>query len=270
MLEKTIITAEDPTFSEYLQKVWRYRSFILTLAKRDLKIKYAQTSLGLAWSILQPLTAVVVFTLFFSVLLDVDAGYPYALFVLSGVLCWNLFNYIFSHGSTSLMNNQDLIRKLSFPKIVLPFSKAVVAFVEVGLTLVLLVPLIIWAQTPIATPILFLPIVLAFIALFSIGVSLILAASTLRFRDLHHIIPFLVNFGIWFTPVFYPVSLVPKEFAHLIYLNPMASLIEITRWSLLGDTLNPIAFSGLLISVIVFGIGLIYFKRVEDHISELV
>jgi lipopolysaccharide transport system permease protein len=117
---------------------------------------------------------------------------------------------------------------------------------------------------------LMLPVALIFIGMLSLGVSLILAATTLRFRDLHHIIPFLVNFGIWFTPVFYPVSLIPEKYASLIYLNPMASLIEIVRWSLFGDPLNIFAFTGVLISVIVLGIGVLYFKRVEDKISELV
>jgi lipopolysaccharide transport system permease protein len=270
MSERTVITAEAPTFSEYFGKVWKYRGLIITLARRDLKIKYAQTALGIAWSFLQPLTAVVVFSLFFSLLLNVDVGYPYALFVISGVLCWNLFIYIFSHGSISLMNNQDLIKKLSFPKLILPTSKVLVALVEVCLTLILIVPMMIWAEIPVSLRILGLPIALAFTAIFGLGASLILSAATLRYRDLHHIIPFLVNFGIWFTPVFYPVSLIPQEYSDLIYLNPMASLIELMRWSLFGEELNLLALVGVMISVIVLLIGLVYFKRVEDKIVELV
>jgi lipopolysaccharide transport system permease protein len=267
---RTIITADEPTLREYLHQVWRYRSFVITLAKRDLKIKYAQTALGMAWSVFQPLTAVVVFSLFFTMLLNVDAGYPYALFVLSGVLCWNLFNYIFSHASTSIMNNQDLVRKLAFPNIVLPLSKVLVGSVEVLFTLVLMFPMLLWWNMPLRINMLALPFLLFFVAIFSLGLSLILAASTMRFRDLHHIIPFLVNFGIWFTPVFYPVSLIPKAYAHFIYLNPMASMIGMVRWSLFGDPLEPASVFGLLITIILFVVGVIYFKRVEDKIAELV
>ncbi|MBI1286622.1 MAG: ABC transporter permease [Flavobacteriales bacterium] len=270
MSKRTVITAEAPSFSEYFRNIWKYRGLIVTLAKRDLKIKYAQTALGIAWSFLQPLTAVIVFSLFFGLLLDVNVGYPYALFVFGGVLCWNLFIYIFSHGSTSLMNNQDLIRKLSFPKLILPASKVLVAFVEVGLTLLLIIPMMAWSGIPFSLRMLAVPFVLCFTAVLGLGVSLILAAATLRYRDLHHIIPFLVNFGIWFTPVFYPVSLIPAEYSELIYLNPMASLIEMMRWSLFGEEMNVMALTGLMISVIVLLIGLLYFKRVEDKIAELV
>jgi lipopolysaccharide transport system permease protein len=235
-----------------------------------LKIKYAQTALGVAWSIVQPLVAVVVFTLFFGVLLNLETPYPYVLFVLSGVMCWSFFNFIFSHGSTSLMNSQDLIRKLSFPKIILPISKVLVALVEFAFTLLLMIPVFIYHQIPLSWSMLVFPIIMFFIMIFSLGLSLILAASTLRFRDLHHIIPFLVNFGIWFTPVFYPVSLIPEQFKDLIYINPMASMISLARWSLFGETVSYYAFFGIMTAIIFLMLGVVYFKRVEDRISETV
>ena len=267
---KTVITAENDTLSEYLGKVWRHRAFVLVLAKRDLKIKYAQTMLGVAWTVVQPLVAMLVFTLFFSLLLDVQTDYPYVLFVLSGVVSWNLFNYIFSHSSTSLMNNQDLIKKVSFPKIVLPISKLLVAGVELGISLIPLMLLMIWFRIPISFNIIWFPLVLFVIMIFSLGLSLILAASTLRYRDLHHLIPFLVNFGIWFTPVFYPVSLIPDQYKDYLYVNPMASFISMFRWSLFGETVSVAALSGVLTAVIFLVIGVIYFKRVEDRISETI
>lgn len=267
---KTVIDSRSDTLSQYVGKLWKQRVFILVLAKRDLKIKYAQTLIGLGWSIVQPLTAVVVFTLFFGVLLDMDAEYPYPLYVLSGVASWNLFNYIFSHGSTSLMNNQNLIRKLSFPKMILPISKVVVGLVEFSIVLALLVPLYIWYRMPLIPNMLLLPVVVGLIVLFSLGISLGLSAATIRNRDLHHIIPFLVNFGIWLTPVFYPVSLIPDRYAEFIYLNPMASLIAIFRWTLFGGELSGFTGFGVVISIIFLMLGVIYFKRVEDHITETV
>lgn len=267
---KTIITANNDTLSEYLGKVWRCRSFMLVLAKRDLKIKYAQTMLGVSWTVVQPLVAMLVFTLFFSLLLDVKTEYPYVLFVLSGVVCWNLFNYIFSHASMSLMNNQDLIKKVSFPKIVLPISKLMVATVELGISLVPLVLLMLWFRIPIGFNFIWFPLILFSIMVFSLGLSLILAASTLRYRDLHHLIPFLVNFGIWFTPVFYPVSLIPEQYKDYLYINPMASFIGMFRWSLFGEAISVATLSGGLTAVIFLVVGVIYFKRVEDQITDTV
>ena len=270
MPTRTVITANEPTLSEYFQQVWNHRGLIITLAKRDLKVKYAQTALGIVWTILQPLVAMLVFTLFFSLLLEVEAGYPYVLFVLSGVVCWNLLNYIFSHGSTSLMNNQELIRKVSFPKLVLPISKVLVALVEFAISSVPLLLLMIWYQTGLHLGLLLFPFVILLVVAFSLGVSLILAASTLRYRDLHHIIPFLINFGIWFTPVFYPVSLIPEKYAGFLYLNPMACFIGMFRWCLFGDELPVVALVGILTAVIFLVIGLAYFRSVENRITETI
>lgn len=267
---RTVISPENDSLGQYLYKVWQQRSFILVLAKRDLKVKYAQTFIGVGWSIVQPLTAVVVFTAFFGILLDMDTEYPYPLYVLSGIACWNLFNFIFSHGSNSLINNQDLIRKLAFPKMLLPISKVLVALVEFVVVLALMIPLFLWFQMSVSLNILMLPVVVLFIMLFSLGVSLILAAATLRNRDLHHIIPFLVNFGIWLTPVFYPISLIPEEYAEWIYLNPMASLITMFRWTLFGGDCSSFVLIGLVISVIFLLLGVGYFRHVEDRISDTV
>ncbi len=269
ILPTRIISSEQDSLADYFKKVVQHRALILTLAKRDLKVKYAQTYLGLAWTIVQPLTAVVVFSLFFSVLLEVKNDYPYVLFVLSGVLIWNLFNYIFSQGSTSLTNNQDLIRKLYFPKIILPLSKVLVALVEFGVTLVLLVGLLIFFQINIGWQIIFSPLIIAITIVFSTAVTLILSAATIKNRDLNHIIPFLINFGIWFTPVFYPVSIIPEKFSTLIYLNPMAGFIELFRWSIgLQQVFNPYYLMSVLVSFILLLISLVYFVKTEDSIAD--
>ncbi len=269
ILPTRIISSEQDSLADYFKKVVQHRALILTLAKRDLKVKYAQTYLGLAWTIVQPVTAVIVFSLFFSVLLEVKNDYPYVLFVLSGVLLWNLFNYIFSQGSTSLTNNQDLIRKLYFPKIILPLSKVLVALVEFGVTLVLLICLLIFFQINIGWQIIFSPLIVAITIVFSTAVMLILSAATIKNRDLNHIIPFLINFGIWFTPVFYPVSIIPEKFSNLIYLNPMAGFIELFRWSIgIQEVFNPYYLISVLLSFVLLIISLIYFIRTEDSIAD--
>lgn len=267
-MPKTLISAEPDTLGVYLKKVWQHRALILTLAKRDLKVKYAQTVLGLAWTFIQPLVAVITYTLFFAYIMNFETEYPYILFVLSGILLWGLFNYIFAQGSTSLMQNQDLIRKLYFPKIILPLSKALVGFVEfVIITLLFVVLMVVFKATP-SWKIVFIPLLLVSISAFALGMAFILSAATVRNRDLNHIIPFLVNFGIWFTPVFYPVTLIPQQFAHLLYINPMASIIQLFRVCVFGEVYNPNMFLGIAASFLTFIIGFCYFKKVEDSIVD--
>ena len=144
-----VYSSKPDSIIEYVKKIYQNRSLIYTFAKRDLKIKFAQTYLGLAWAIIQPLTAVIIFTVFFSFIMNFKIEYPYVLFVLSGVLVWGIFNYIFSQSSTSLFQSQDLIKKMSFPKIILPISKVILALVEFLITLVLLLLVVVrfhWLQ----------------------------------------------------------------------------------------------------------------------------
>ena len=269
-MPKTIISAESDSLSVYLQKIWQHRSLIKTLAKRDLKIKYAQTLLGLAWTVVQPLVAVVVYTLFFTLLMDFDTAYPYVLFVLSGILLWGLFNYIFSQGSVSLTNNQDLIRKLYFPKIILPLSKTLVGLVEFAIISILFVALLFFYQVVPGWKILLVPFILLTLCLFSVGLAFILSVATIKNRDLNHIIPFLVNFGIWFTPVFYPVSKIPEQFENFLYLNPLASLIQLFRVTLFNEAFSMYMLLGILISFLTFIIGFGAFKKAEDSIVDYI
>lgn len=269
-MSKTIISAESDNLNVYMQKIWQHRSLIITLAKRDLKIKYAQTLLGLAWTVVQPLVAVVIYTLFFTLLMDFDTAYPYVLFVLSGILLWGLFNYIFSQGSASLTNNQDLIRKLYFPKIILPLSKTLVGLVEFAIISILFIALLLFYQIGPEWKILLVPFILFTLCLFSVGLAFILSVATIKNRDLNHVIPFLVNFGIWFTPVFYPVSIIPERFENFLYLNPLASLIQLFRVAVFNEPFSVYMLLGIPISFLIFLIGFVAFKRAEDSIVDYI
>lgn len=269
-MTKIIINAEPDNLTTYINKIWQHKSLIVTLAKRDLKTKYAQTALGLAWTIVQPLTAVLIYTIFFSGLLNFETEYSYVLFVLSGMLLWNLFNYIFSQGGSSLMQNQDIIKKMAFPKIIIPTSKILIGLVEFGVTLVLLTILMIINNVPFRLSMLLLPLILVPLILCALGVALILSATAIKKRDLFHIVPFLINFGIWLTPVFYPVTIIPAQFEKLIYINPIAASIQLFRWSLFGEPLNSFMFIGLSLSFVIFIIGFFLFKRIDDKIIDVI
>jgi lipopolysaccharide transport system permease protein len=268
-LTSVIYSSQSDSIKEYVKKIYDHRSLIHTFAKRDLKIKFAQTYLGLAWTIIQPLTAVFIFTVFFSLIINFKTEYPYVLFVLSGMLIWGVFNYIFSQSSTSLSQSQDLIKKMSFPKIILPLSKIILALVEFALTFTLLIILLIVFQMDFRWTMLLLPIIILPIVFFSLGLALLLSSIALKNRDLFHIVPFLVNFGIWFTPVFYPISIIPTEFKNLIYINPVATSIQLFRWSFFGENFSNYIFIGIVVSFIVFIIGFISFKNSEDKIIDL-
>ena len=264
-----VYSSKPDSIIEYVKKIYQNRSLIYTFAKRDLKIKFAQTYLGLAWAIIQPLTAVIIFTVFFSFIMNFKIEYPYVLFVLSGVLVWGIFNYIFSQSSTSLFQSQDLIKKMSFPKIILPISKVILALVEFLITLVLLLLLLIFFRIDFRWTMLLLPFIILPVLFFSLGLALFLSAIALKNRDLFHIVPFLVNFGIWFTPVFYPISIIPSSYKNLIYINPVAASIQMFRWSFFGENFNNYIFIGIFISCIVFLIGFVFFKNSEDKIIDL-
>lgn len=195
--------------------------------------------------------------------------YPYVLFVLSGILVWGIFNYIFSQSSTSLTQSHDLIKKMNFPKIILPISKVILALVEFIITLLLLVILLIVFRIDFRWTMLLLPFIILPTLFFSLGLALFLSSIALKNRDLFHIVPFLVNFGIWFTPVFYPISIIPADYKNLIYINPVAASIQLLRWSFFGENFNNYIFIGILVSCAVFLVGFVFFKNVEDKIIDL-
>ncbi|MCB9234518.1 MAG: ABC transporter permease [Bacteroidia bacterium] len=274
-MSERIIEAGSGGLFAYLGRVWQYRRLALTFARRDLKTQYAQTLLGLLWSVIQPLTGLLVFTLFFDLLIGLRPEQldhaPYPLFAFSGMISWYYFTFLIAHAGTSVTNSQDLIRKVYFPKLLLPCSKVLVGAVEFGISLVLLIGMMLILGHPFSLNILFLPLAMLLNVVVGLSLGIWLAALTVRFRDFHHIIPYLVNFGIWLTPVFYPGTLFPEKYHFLLYLNPMAGVIALFRWSLLGAPL-PSPWFGLSIGAafLLLLLGILFFRKVEKTIADLV
>lgn len=230
---KTLITSEPDSIATYFKKIWKYRNLIWVFAKRDLRVKYAQTFLGVAWTLLQPLTSMLIFSFFFGYLLKWQTNsLPFPAYVLSGLLGWNFFSYIVHSGSASIQESAHIIKKVYFPKSILPLSKVVIALVELFISLLILIPLLIYYQQPVSWKTLLVPFVLLFNAMCALSLVFIVAAFSFRKRDLFHLLPFLVYFGIWITPVFFSFDILPYPLRNLIYLNPMTSVIELWRWIL--------------------------------------
>ena len=266
----TIIDSNPPTLAQYWQKMVQYRSLIWVFAWQEITVLYKQTRLGLLWAVLRPLTILIVFSILFKTLLKVETNSPYYLFAFTGIIAWNLFSNIVSTASTAILNRQDLIRKMYFPKLVLPLSKILVAGVEFLISLVIIFGMILVEGVQIHWGILILPIFIFINVCTGLAVAVWMSALTVRFRDLHQIVPPLVGMGIWLTPVFYPTTIIPSQYQFVLWLNPMAGVIKGFRFALLGEPFPEwqffISMSGIV--VVVF-LGIWYLIRVEDEMADL-
>ncbi len=264
------ISSQQLSFWDYSQRCWTYRRFLGVLARRDIKAKYAQTILGVLWIIIQPLTGLAIFTLFFQEFIPLDTGtIPYPLFAFTGIVAWYYFAYIVTAAGNALTENQELIKKIYFPKLLLPLTKVLVGFVDFAITFLLLLVGLLFSGYELSWAILCVPFFLLLNILSGLAIATWLSALTLRYRDFQHIIPYLINFGIWLTPVFYPGTIIPEAYNWALYINPMAFVIAGFRWALLGDVLPSVYYLVSLIPVLfLFFTGLLYFIRVERKIVD--
>jgi len=266
-----VMSAQTDTFSDYFKKIWKYRSLILVFAKRDLKVKYAQTAIGLGWTIIQPLVALIIFTFFFGYLLNWKTdGIEFPVYVLSGLLGWNLFSYTVSAGTFGLQESSQLIKKIYFPKSIIPLSKVLIALVELTFSFLLLIPLMIYfGQTP-SWNMVFLPFVILFNVLCALLIVFWISTLAYKKRDLLHLVPFMLYFGIWFSPVFFSKAILPQHYSYLLDLNPMANVIEAWRWSLFGyGTFNWMWIVNFLIVSILLLLGMFLYNKTEDKFSDV-
>lgn len=242
------------------------------LAYRDLRVRYAQTALGLLWAILQPLITLFIFTLIFGRALDVDTGgVPYPVYAMSGMIVWNYFAFVISQSGQSVIGAQEMVKKIYFPRLILPLSKAVTGFVDFVAGCVIFLVLIFMYGISV-TPSLAAVFAFFFLAIVcSLAAGIWLSALTIRFRDFQHVVPFIVQLGLYATPVAYPSSLIPERFQLLFHLNPMAGVVEGIRWSLFGgESLHPMSVLSFIVIAILLVSGLFYFRRTERIMADLV
>lgn len=265
-----IISSEPDGFKVYFQKIWKFRNLIWVFAKRDLQVKYAQTWLGLGWTIFQPLTAFAIYTFFFGYILQWKTdGIDYPVYVLSGLLGWNFFSYIVSSGTYGIQESAHLIKKIYFPKTIIPLSKVLFASIELGINLILLVALILIYQQSISWKIVFLPMVIFYNAVCALTLVFLFSALAFKKRDILHLVPFVLQFGIWFSPVFFSRTILPKQISFLMDLNPLANVVELWRWCLFGfgevNWLWSIVFVTLMC---LFCLGIFLFSRIEYTLTD--
>ena len=266
------ISSEPPSFRIYIRDIWKYRSLIRVLVIRDLKIHYAQTLMGFAWAIIQPIVAMIIYSVFFYKIIGIHTGdVPYPLFVLTGILAWFNFTKIINEAGTALLSNMDLIRKVEFPKFSLLIVKVIISLIDVAITFIIILILMMYFRYPLSKHILFFPLFLLINQFTGLSIALWLSALTIRFRDFFHIIPFLISFGIWITPVFYPTTILPHNLEFILAFNPVATVASLYRWSILGMPLPGLNSIFSIIPVLVlFATGFKYFLNIETDIVDYI
>jgi len=266
------ITARSP-LTLGLRESWSYRELLWFLTWRDLKVRYKQTVLGVLWAILQPVGLMFVFTIFLGRLAHVPSnGVPYAIFVLAGLLPWQLFAHAMNESSNSLIANERLITKVYFPRVIIPAAPVLAALVDFAVgfgVLLLLLPL--YGVRPGAS-IVFAPLFVLLAMLAAFGVSLWLSALNVQYRDVRYVLGFLTQLWMFVSPVVYAATLVPPRWRALYGLNPMAGVIEGFRWSIIGGPApaTPLIVASVVAVALIVAGGLAYFHRVEDAFADVI
>lgn len=256
-----------------LKAIWQYRELLGFLIWRDLKVRYKQTLLGVGWVLLQPILATLIFSIVFGRLAGVPSdGIPYPLFAFSGLLAWNYFAGALTRAGTSLIQNVNLITKVYFPRLIIPIAGVLVGLVDFAISLITLIVLLLIYSTPLTWKILLIPVFLLIGILAAFGASLWLSALSVRYRDVNHLLPFLIQVWMYATPVVYPASMFPAQWRPLLGLNPMAGVVEGFRWALVGSAHFPgsLLYISLGVALGLVVSGLMFFSATERTFADVI
>jgi lipopolysaccharide transport system permease protein len=277
-MEELIIEA-DRAERNYWRDLWHYRELFYFLAWRDILVRYKQTVIGIAWALLRPFLTMVVFTVVFNRIARLPApeAVPYALLVMAAMLPWQFFATAMSEASNSLISNANLISKIYFPRLIVPAGSVITSFVDFLITLAMMAGLMAWYRFMPDWRLLTLPLFAAIAFAAAFGAGLWLCALNVEYRDFRHVIPFIVQFGVFISPVGFSSSMVKEKLGealfHLYSLNPMVGVIEGFRWALLRGQ-SPLDFSALMISLTITaalcGSGIWYFRKMERTFADVI
>jgi lipopolysaccharide transport system permease protein len=256
-----------------LHELWKYRELLYFLIWRDVKVRYTQAVLGVGWALIQPLMTMMIFSVIFGHLAKLPSeGIPYPIFSYAALLPWQLFSSALTRTSSSLIGNAHLLTKVYFPRLIIPFSAIGAGLVDFGISFVVLLGLMFYYAIVPTWTILWLPLLVVFVLLTGLGVGLWLSALNVQYRDVQHMIPFLVQVWMFASPVAYSAELIPKGIWRVLYgLNPMAGVIQGFRWALLnGDPPGELMLLSVVIVMILLVTGLFFFKRMERTFADIV
>ncbi|MCE3279647.1 MAG: type transporter [Bacteroidetes bacterium] len=281
MSKHKIIIEPGTENSNYWRDLWNYRGLFYFLAWRDILVRYKQTVIGILWSVLRPFVTIVVFTIVFNKLggFPQDGDVPYAIMVCAGMLPWQFFSSAFSESANSLIANSNLLTKVYFPRLIVPASTVIVSLIDFLISFVILIGLFVWYQYVPDWKILLLPLFLLLAMITAMGTGLFIAALNVKYRDFRYVIPFIVQFGLYISPVGFSSSMIynheniPQYLKYLYSLNPMVGVIDGFRWCILGDN-TALNISGFILSIIIsilfLFLGIWYFRKTEKSFADVI
>lgn len=269
--EKTVIEPKKGLSTFNFKELVRYRELLWTLTYRDFRVKYAQTVLGFVWAFMNPFFTLIVLTFVFGTVAKVNTGeVPHIIYTLAGLCGWTYFAKVFEQAGSSIIGAQNMVKKIYFPRIIIPTSKALTALIDFFIVLAILAILMVVYQFPPSNNIVYFPLFLIIAITSGLAAGIWMSALTIRFRDFQHITPLLVRVGMYATPIAYPASAVPEKYQMLFYLNPMAGVVEGMRWSIIGgEPPHAYAYISFALIFLLFFAGLIYFSKVEKVMADI-
>ena len=272
---RRIVIEKDSIDRNYWLDLWRYRELFYVLAWRDISVRYKQTLMGILWVLIQPLVTLIIFTFVFGGLakLPSDGGVPYPVMVCAGLLPWQLFSSAFINVSGSIVGNAALVTKVYFPRIIIPVSSLVVAAVDFLIALSILLALMLYYEVPITFSLLLIaPLFVLMALVFSLGAGLMMAAMNVKYRDVRYVLPFIVQAGMFVSPVGFSTSLIPDTYKWIYYLNPMASVIDGFRAAVIPTSVFDIYGSmlGMSVTIAFLYVGIRLFRRTEKSFADII
>jgi len=272
MRDITVIKSHKRFSKINLKEVWKYRELFWVLSLREFKVRYKQTVIGALWAIIRPLLTMIVFTILFGQIAKIQTGgIPYPIFSYSGLILWTFFSSAVSQSSMSLVVNTRLITKVFFPRIIIPASTTIVCLIDYFIAFIIVFGLMIYYNFPLTPSILFVPVILFFTLMLSMGFGLWFSALNVQYRDVQYALPFFTQTLLYITPVIYPAAIAGK-YKWLLFLNPLSGLVEAHRAVILGNlNINWHLFiTSIVLNLLIFITGYIYFKGVEKKFADII
>ncbi len=255
-----------------LRELWDYRELLVALGMRDIRVRYRQTVLGVAWAVLQPLASMTLFTLIFGRFARIPSdGMPYAVFVYAGLLPWMLFSATLSGAAASVVGASGFITRVWFPRLLIPAASVAAPIVDFVISSLILLVLMTVYGVDLTARLLTIPLLAALLVLLAASIGTILSALVVTYRDVRFVIPFLVQFWMFASPVVYPASIVPERYRWILQMNPMTGIIDTFRWAFLGTRLD---HGALVLSIVITGcttfVSILYFRHVEERFADVI
>lgn len=268
----TEIDAKDIQWLPDFKELYRYRQLLFSLALRDIKVKYSQTFIGFLWALFNPLLSLLVLVFVFDKVVNTDtAGIDPYVFTVVGITVWNYFSILFSEAGTSIIGAQDMVKKIYFPRLVIPMSKAISGLLDLGISFLILIVIFLIKGVEISAQVIYAPVFVLFLILAGWTGGIWMSALSIRFRDVVFIIPFITRLGMFLTPIAYASNSVPEAYRFWMYLNPLTGIIEGFRWSLLGiGEINSMTFYSIGLLLLLFVGGIVFFTRIERSIADII